>query len=385
MMLACFYIDNYKYQENILPKCNKIDGHEVEIIASRETFVDNMNLGLTNSGCYVNEDGIRVTRLKYKKDKASFWAKKIRKYEGLMNSLVEFNPDIIFCHGLQFLDLEVVITYKQTHPEIIVVADSHESYINSGRSFFSKYILHKMIYKKMIKKALPYINNIYCIGLDCIAFMKMMYHIPEDRLDLLPLGGLIDQESERQRIREEVRTKLGLGQGDMMFLHSGKMDCEKKTLELCEAFNQSYKSNMYLFIIGRFADEYREVVEEKIRINKNIIYLGWKEGKELSDYMKAADLYMQPGSPSVSAQNALCAGTALMVFPYYFYTQFFMDNVFYADSSASMCKIINMLAEEPNVLEVMRERGNRFAKEYLDYMKQSRRYVNDYITYHERK
>ena len=38
LMLACFYIDKYSYQENYLPKYHKKQGHDVEIIASLFTF-----------------------------------------------------------------------------------------------------------------------------------------------------------------------------------------------------------------------------------------------------------------------------------------------------------------------------------------------------------
>ena len=65
--LACFYIDDYSYQENILPKFHKIQGHDVKILASTETYIDNKVLGNTVSGTYYNEDGIEVTRINYSK------------------------------------------------------------------------------------------------------------------------------------------------------------------------------------------------------------------------------------------------------------------------------------------------------------------------------
>lgn len=35
LCLACFYIDGYTYQENILPRINREDGHDVRILASK--------------------------------------------------------------------------------------------------------------------------------------------------------------------------------------------------------------------------------------------------------------------------------------------------------------------------------------------------------------
>ena len=37
LCLSCFYIDGYNYQENILPRINHEDGHDVRILASTET------------------------------------------------------------------------------------------------------------------------------------------------------------------------------------------------------------------------------------------------------------------------------------------------------------------------------------------------------------
>jgi len=56
--LSQFYIDNYSYQENILPRVNKQMGHEVKIIASTETYLDNRNLEYVEPSRYYTEDGI---------------------------------------------------------------------------------------------------------------------------------------------------------------------------------------------------------------------------------------------------------------------------------------------------------------------------------------
>ena len=42
--LAAFYIDDYGYQENILPKAHKKSGHDVEIVASTEVYSDEKTL-----------------------------------------------------------------------------------------------------------------------------------------------------------------------------------------------------------------------------------------------------------------------------------------------------------------------------------------------------
>ena len=63
--LSCFYIDGYNYQENILPKINKLDGHEVMVIASTETYIDNNNLGYIEPCEYYTCENVLIKRIAY--------------------------------------------------------------------------------------------------------------------------------------------------------------------------------------------------------------------------------------------------------------------------------------------------------------------------------
>ena len=82
-MLSNFYIDNANYQENVIPRLNKKDGHEVKIIASTEVFIENKKLGYTVPGSYINDEGISVTRLPYRRVFLKSISQKVRDYHGL--------------------------------------------------------------------------------------------------------------------------------------------------------------------------------------------------------------------------------------------------------------------------------------------------------------
>ena len=161
LCLACFYIDGYAYQENLLPKYHKKLGNEVAIIASTQIYIDNVRLGYVEPSEYVNTDGIRVRRIPYSHMVPTKLKSKLRIYEQLRESLEEFKPNIIFLHDIQFLSLKDIVYYKKKNPEVIVLADCHADYINSAKSYLSKNILHKWVYRRSIKKAEPYIEKFY--------------------------------------------------------------------------------------------------------------------------------------------------------------------------------------------------------------------------------
>ncbi|MFC2145664.1 hypothetical protein ACFLQQ_04965, partial [Actinomycetota bacterium] len=145
LCLANFYIDNYSYQENMLPKFHKKMGLDVEIIASLISFDNTGKLYFLKKGeSYINEYGISVTRLNYRK---LLFSKKMRQYEGTYQSISKAKPDIIFIHGCQFVDIKFVVKYLKENPKVKVYVDNHADFSNSARNFLSKNILHKIMWK----------------------------------------------------------------------------------------------------------------------------------------------------------------------------------------------------------------------------------------------
>ena len=138
LCLSCFYIENFGYQENIIPKYNKKEGHDVTIIASRFTYdEDNGQPKLTDAGEYVNSNGIRVIRIDYKYRWLGKLKDKFKVYKDIYKLLEKEKPDLIFSHGMQYLDLLEVARYIKVNPSCRLVVDSHAASINSGRNILS--------------------------------------------------------------------------------------------------------------------------------------------------------------------------------------------------------------------------------------------------------
>ena len=205
LMLACFYIDNYSYQENLLPKFHKKQGHDVEIVASLFTFDENgKGKWLPKADKYINENGIPVTRLDFKKQKFS---KTLRKYVGLKEELERFSPDIIFIHGIQFCDINTVVKYLKRHKNVKVFADNHSDFSNSAKSFLSKTVQHGILWRHCAQKINPYVTRFYGVLPARVEFLKNMYKLPESKIELLVMGadGDIVQEAIKPNIRERKR------------------------------------------------------------------------------------------------------------------------------------------------------------------------------------
>lgn len=368
--LANFYIDNYAYQENMLPRINHEDGHDVRILASTETFVDNAHLGYVEPSEYVTEYGVPIKRLPYVKVGNSFSTHKFRAYPHLYGEIASFAPDVIFCHELQFWSVRDVIRYKKDHPAVKLYADTHAAYNNSGPNWLSLHVLHRGLYRYLTKKAFPYLEKYFYISDECRQFSHEIYDIPNEKMAFYPLGGTLLSDEEYAAVRAKRRAELGLVENDRLYIHSGKLDALKRTDELLRAFSAVEDPHAVLAVIGSIPEDRKSILLPLMEADKRIRYLGWRTGEELQEYLCAADLYCQPGSQSVTMQNALCRYCPVMLYPHPAHTaDYDRGEVIWIKTQADMEMVFRSLATDPAQLKPLRENAKKIARELLDYRK----------------
>lgn len=378
LMLSNFYIDNANYQENAIARQNKIDGHDVRIIASTEVFVKNNTLGLISPRSYVNEDGIPVERIPYTNFYNKFISKKIRAYTDLYGLISHFAPDIIFFHGAAAYALVTVAQYKKNNPHIKFYVDSHEDYHNSGRNFLSRNILHKIFYKKILHKCLPHINKIFYISYESMIYLKERYGISDSYLQFFPLGGFIPDIEMRRNVRKKIRAELGIDEEHILLIHSGKLDSKKKTIETVNAVTRVASQKLRLVIIGSTEEKISASIKSIIESDRRIRYLGWLNSNLLQDYLCAGDLYVQLGTQSATMQNALCCGCAAAVYPYESHKYLLKDSVFYIESMDDLIVLLESISANKSILETKRLESYNLAKTLLDYKILSTLIYNDF-------
>jgi glycosyltransferase involved in cell wall biosynthesis len=307
--LAAFYIDNYGYQENILPKMHKLQGHEVSILASTETYIDNSSLGYVDSGTYYSCDGISVTRIPYSKILPRVIMKKLRIYIGVKEFIEKFEPDVIFLHDCQFLSIVQVAKYKVKHPNVRIYVDGHTDFINSARGLLSKHLLHGIIYRWCAKVIEPYTKKFYGVLPIRTKFFHDMYGIDSRKIETLPLGvddSVIDFNNTNV-IRKMIRDRLEISDSDFVIVTGGKIDTRKNIHLLMRAFSGLDIDNIKLIVFGTANLEMREEIDS-LSHHKNIINIGWVSSESVYDYFMASDLAFFPGTHSVLWEQAIGTG-----------------------------------------------------------------------------
>ena len=373
--------DGFSYQDNLLPKYHRKLGNEVVVIASLYSLNSKAKLIKLSETTmkYENEDGVivyRIPNIFYTDDNSKF-----KRYINFVPLLDLEKPDIIFLHDFQFIDSKQVIRYVKKHNNVVVYADNHADYSNSARSWVSKNILHKIIWRHYAKKLNPYVKKFYGVLPARVDFLVDLYKLPPNKCQLLVMGA-DDELVEKSKLlnsRNGIRAKYKILNDDFLIVTGGKIDLEKKqTILLMEAVKKISNPKIKLIFFGSIVKELKPRIEELTRDCDNILYAGWISSKLSYDYFEAADLVVFPGRHSVFWEQVVGQGKPMIVK--------YWDGTTHVDLGGNVEFIYNDSVEEierkllevmqPNVISRMKEIAEQKGMQFFSYKEIARRSID---------
>jgi hypothetical protein len=373
LCLSNFFIDGFAYQENELVRQNVLDGHDVVVIASTETYNDNRELAYVEPGSYIGVEGARVIRVPYRRWFPHKVMAKLRMHPGILDLLQRESPDVILFHSLCGWELLTVKAYKAAYPEVRVFADSHADFNNSARSFISRHFLHGMYYRCVLRYALDSIEKVLCISVESINFVRDLYGVPADRIEFYPLGGFIYDDDDYARVRAAARSEYLLEEKQILFVQSGKMDGTKKVLESLRAFTKIEHQDIRFVLAGHLHADIESEASVIMAEDPRILFVGWKTADELRALLCAADVYVQPGTQSATMQMSLCCRCAVILDDVPSHKPFIDGNGWLVGKDVQLEDALEAASIDPARLSAMSLSSVRIASDLLDYRKLAER------------
>jgi glycosyltransferase involved in cell wall biosynthesis len=363
----------------MLPKYHKKLGYDVEVIASTRSFDEQGKACyLDNVGTYQNEYGIKVTRLPYKSN-SKIW-KRLKRYIGVFDAISKADPDILFIHGGQFLDIDQVIKFLKDHKDVTVFVDNHADFSNSATNWFSKNILHKIVWKHTEHLIEPYTKKFYGVLPVRVDFLKDIYGLPADKCELLVMGA-DDELVERAKssgARDRIRKQYGIGDSDFLIVTGGKIDQWKtQTLLLMQAVQNINNPSVRLIVFGSVTDELKEQVKN-LSDSVKVQYIGWISSEDTYDYFEASDLVVFPGRHSVMWEQVTGQGKPMIVkdWPGTHHVDLGGNVLFLTeDSVGEIQEKIESLLSEPSKLEEMTKIAQEKGMQIFSYADISKRAI----------
>jgi 1,2-diacylglycerol 3-alpha-glucosyltransferase len=364
LCLSNWYIEGVYYQENELIRQHVKDGHDVLVIASTETHGQYGKVVYTQPGRFLGPEGAKVIRLPYRLWPAKL-ARKLRIHPGVYRLLEEFRPNAILFHGTCGWEVATAARYARDNPNVLFYIDSHEDANNSARSFVSRESLHKMYYRFCLRRAWPVARKILCVSLETMDFVEEMYLVPRDKLEFFPLGGRPIPAVEYGERRRAMRTKLNIADHEILIIQSGKQTRRKKLIETLRAFKAAAPPHARLKIVGMLDNDIQAEAMRLMSENRQVEFLGWKSAEELTDLLCGADVYLQPGTQSVTMQHSLCCHCAVIIDDVSSHHVYMNGNGWLLNDETTLEAAIAATADVD--LARMQERSYAVASRLLDY------------------
>ena len=357
------------YKENYLIDANLEDGHEVIILADT-TMWDGNHLVSVPTCDQGLKNGARLIRVSFQNFGVALLSSKLRKVPGFSELVVGLAPDVILFHNIFQQGICDLPKIRNRLPDCKIYGDVSTSFENSAQNPLSKYVLHGMIYRRWLKRSTPYWDKIFYVAELSHDFLRTMYDVPEDLMELNPLPGRIMPLEEKHGRAASFREAHGLSPETLVLFHSGKMDARKKTVEILNIIRALPEGlDIHLFIAGSFYDDVRQEAEGLMAAMDCVTYLGFLSQDEMQSALAACDLYLQPGSASHTAQTAICCGVPVIVSDERIYRRFIDGNGYIIRNVQELREIILDTYAHREKLQEMSENAYRVAGEYFDYRK----------------
>lgn len=311
LCFAAPYNDGWTYQENLLPLYHRRAGHDVTVLAMPfEMESQTGSFGAYHPERYTDANGIHVIRERLRFDWLRSTRSRFGMYRDIEVDLLEVEPEVVFVHGLQFMDLHAVARYCRSHPATRLYIDNHADYYNSARNPLSQWLLHGVIWRWGMRRVDGHVTRYWGITEESCEFLVDTYGVSREKIGLLPLGATTDvlDSEDRLTIRARVRQHLGLAETDFLMVTGGKIDFRKRIHEVMAVVRDLGRDDVKLLVFGSVLPDLRDTFEGLLK-DPRIKYVGWADSVEIAEYLVAGDLAVFPGTQSVLWAQAVAGGT----------------------------------------------------------------------------
>lgn len=298
------FSEGFNYQDNLLPEYQHRLGHDVTILTGTRSRDKGGKIVNVLAGRKVLESGVTLIRIESGGKLRQF----LGFYPSVMHIINELSPDMIFIHSLcTFIPVQA-IAFKKRHKGVVLVADNHQDVLNSrltGFPFAQTMTMWRFLWKRWI----PHFSHVFGTTSWRTEFAIKEFGIPREKTDTLVMG--IDTARLPQNkdvLREEVRSNLGVLRNHFLFVTGGKISNRFHRMEAIRAFSQFAGSNSRLLVFGSVEEPLKTEFNKLLQSDKRIIYVGFVDSKDIHRYFYASDFGLFSGAHSVLWEEAIgCA------------------------------------------------------------------------------
>lgn len=301
------YVDNWGYQENLLPEYLHKAGTENHIITSNNALPTYLNAKekeeIIAKGCKYIIGNTTIHKIKCKRISSTMFIS-----NGLYDKLKELRPDVIIHHGIGPTTLPIVSRYAKKH-KCVLFADNHADEINMNKNKLWILIYYKFLSRISCRIRRDTFKKFYGVTNSRCEFLNKYFGVPKDKIELLPIGADTDL-AETLGPKDVLRDKYGFSQDEKIIVSGGKMGIHKGTVDLINAIGELSSEKIRLILFGKFEDK----ETEKLATSKEYVTLcGWCDRLKTLELLKLADVACWPIHHTTLIEDCISVETPLII------------------------------------------------------------------------
>lgn len=227
---------------------------------------------------------------------------------GIIASIESWKADAVLVYGWSFKSHLKVMRYFKNKVPVFFRGDS----ISIGKTGYFKSVMRKIFLKWVYRN----IDMALYVGTLNKVYFKS-FGLKETQLKFAPHAIDNDRFLKTENIKNkaiEWRQNLGIQPADIMFLYAGKLDENKNTILLANAFVKVSNANSYLLIAGNGTCE--EGLKKEFENYKNIHFLPFQNQSLMPVLYAMADVFVLPSLSEtwgLSINEAMASGKPVLV------------------------------------------------------------------------
>lgn len=301
--ITLHYLDGWGYQDNLLPQYQLDSGNEVVVVTDKGHLPETIRKEVLAKGDCYREGGVLVRRFAAHlctSDTALLCT-------GLRRILDEEVPDLVFHHGMHIPSLSVACRYRKSHPECVLMVDSHADPFNVSRNRPWRFFYSKGLLRAWTRREGGLVDVFYGVSPLRCDFLLSEYGAPPEKISFLPLGWDTRFLQEVPESPAEIRKAFGISEKAFLLVSGGKMGRSKGTDRLVEAWQRLRQRHpqVELLLFGS--------MEAGFPVSDGVHQVGWCDRRETFRILKMADAAVWPLLHSTLVEDALTCGTPVVL------------------------------------------------------------------------
>lgn len=306
------YLDNWGYQENLLPEYMALAGHDVTIVSSSNHFpsfvTQEERRTILSKGKSYNVGNVKVCRINVYITTSQYQFVVI----GLLDLLKKEKPDVIFHHDINGSSMIICWLYCVMHSKVKLFFDNHADAINQSSNKLWNVLVPHGIMRVCTKLVQHRVHRFYGVTPGRCDYLNSVFGVDKNKISLFPIGADINAVNVITSTSKELRVKYGIPVNDNVIVSGGKMGIDKGTMLLIKSCMQLRESGqpVSLVLFGRFIDNETKLLAEQ---TDNVYFEGWCNRNKTLEILKLADIACWPILHTTLIEDSIAVGVPLVI------------------------------------------------------------------------